>query len=147
LIGLYFVDDMIRFPLKKSEKYQHQFSVLRSIRPPPQSFGNASLYPSDHHGNDGACRSCSRIAATLSEEHGPCVPQVCAFDYYHTILLPITLAVAGVVKQQQRGTERSALDEKVAATIRPEDEEDTQSVRDIIFPQPFENMPATDEYK
>jgi hypothetical protein len=93
---------------------------------------------------------CSRIAATFSRGNAiQTFPQVCAFSTSPSSFFTYN---SGRSRRRRKrlqlvGKRReSALEEKVH-TAAPEDEEDTRSVRDIIFPHPFENMPATDEYK
>jgi hypothetical protein len=123
--------ERLRFPLKKSEKYQHQFSVLRSIRPPPQVSEVRVYTLRNHHGNDGACRSL-QLLQHYREHESMCSSSMCLrlppspFFTYNS-------ADRGVVNGSNfRGTERSALDEKVAATARPEEEE-ARSVETLSF--------------
>jgi hypothetical protein len=96
---------------------------------------------------------CSRIAVTISTGNtSQCVPKACAFSTSSTPSF-FTYNSGRSRRRRQRlqlaGERReSALDKKVAtSSAETKEEDDTRSVRDIIFPHPFENMPATDEYK
>jgi hypothetical protein len=99
---------------------------------------------------------CSRIAVTFSRGNSiSCVPKLSPFSTTTTSTTPSFFTYNSGRSRRRRKRqqlagewrESYAQEEKVASTARPEDEEDTRSVRDIIFPQPFEHMPATDEYK
>jgi hypothetical protein len=95
---------------------------------------------------------CSRIAVTFSRGNtSPYVAQVCAFS---TQPIPSFFTYNSGRSRRRRKRQQlvaqrreSALEERVAASPPPKEEEDTRSVRQIIFPQPFEHMVVPDDYK
>jgi hypothetical protein len=94
---------------------------------------------------------CNRIAVTFSRgKTSPHLRQVCAFSTRPTssFFSYNSGRSRRRRKRQQLVAQRreSALEEKVA-TSPPKEEEDTRSVRQIIFPQPFEHMVVPDDYK